>query len=214
MSTPLVIVDYGLGNLFSLQIAMKSIGYESKISSDKKVLDSAERIILPGVGAFGAGMRNLEKDALSCVIKNYAERGLPILGICLGMQLLMESSEEEKGIDGLSLVDGEVKKLNQIDNIEHMLKIPQVGWNKINFSKQRTSWKNTILDGLEENSFFYFVHSYAAQTKKLENSLAITQYGITEFSSVVTKGNISGTQFHPELSGPQGLKILKNFMNI
>tara|TARA_B100001115_G_C15683757_1_gene330735 strand:- start:22 stop:666 length:645 start_codon:yes stop_codon:yes gene_type:complete len=213
VSKELVIIDYGLGNLFSLQIALKSIGYESRISDKKSIIESADRIILPGVGAFGSGMRNLDKKSLTPVLTNFAKSGRPVLGICLGMQLLLEASEEQTGTDGLGLIEGEVKKLKLTNESNHLLKIPQVGWNKIEFSEDNLSWKKTILENLNENSFFYFVHSYAAHTRNSADSLASTKYGSTVFSSVVAKNNISGTQFHPELSGALGLQILNNFMN-
>ena len=117
MSKQLVIIDYGLGNLFSLQTALKSIGYESRISDKKSIIESADRIILPGVGAFGSGMRNLDKKSLTPVLTNFAKSGRPVLGICLGMQLLLEASEEQTGTDGLGLIEGEVKKLKLPNSI-------------------------------------------------------------------------------------------------
>lgn len=207
-----VIVDYGVGNLFNVQRAFKILGVPSVISCNPDEIQSARRLLLPGVGAFVTGMQYLEKFNLTEAIGAFAASGRPLLGICLGMQLLMTSSEEGGHSDGLNLVKGRVIRFAE-SNGAGFFKIPQIGWNALQTgSGQR--WKGTILEDLEPNPHMYFVHSYCVYPEDPSCRLATTAYGRDVFCSVLQKGSIFGCQFHPERSGEQGLKILQNFVNV
>lgn len=201
------IVDYGMGNLFSIERVLNHLGYPCKISSDAAVLSKALKLILPGVGAFGDGMRNLRQRALDNFIKDYANSGRHILGICLGMQLLMAESEEFGIHQGLGLVPGKVMKLSEAGTGEHFYKIPHVGWSRINFRR------SVLLENIPSQAFVYFVHSYAVHADSPEEVIARTTYGNNDFCSVLGRGNIFGCQFHPEISGETGLRIIDNFLN-
>jgi len=202
----IVIIDYGMGNLRSIEKALRKINADFIISNKIEDIESATHLILPGVGFFEEGMKNLEKLKLLEVIKSQViNKKKPILGICLGMQLLFKDSEEGN-VNGIGLIDGHVKKF-KFETSE--LKIPHVGWNEVfggDFSKIK------IFKGIEEHSNFYFVHSYyAILNEKVQCSF--TDYG-SNFISAIQKENIYGTQFHPEKSQRKGLEILKNFVSI
>lgn len=210
-----VIVDYGLGNLFSVQRALNKIGVsDSVISSEKAAIENADRLILPGVGAFGDGMDNLRKRDLVSSIRSYAESGRPLLGVCLGMQLIMSESEEFGVHEGLNLVPGRVVRLQAHE--EERAKIPQIGWNSLHAPDEKSShrgpWNKTVLSGVEEGAFMYFLHSYMVVPHDSKACLATTQYGGNRFCSVLRQGNMTGVQFHPERSGPVGLRIYRNFV--
>ena len=198
----IAILDYGLGNLGSISNMFKVIGEKSKITSDVEIIRNADGIILPGVGAFDAGMNKLNETGLTEIIKDEANRGKHILGICLGMQLLGNSSEEGN-TSGLSLIPFECKKFKFEDN---SLKIPHMGWDIVDFKKQ-----HPILDGLTEQQRYYFVHSYYAVCENQDNVLMTCDYGI-EFACSVVKDNVIGVQFHPEKSHDFGLALLTNFV--
>ncbi len=201
-----LIVDYGLCNLNSIRRAVEICGANSFISSDPKDIKTAERIILPGVGAFGDAMKNIRSTGWDKAIEEEViGLGIPLLGICLGMQLLADSSEESPGIEGLGLIPGKVKLLQPTNPEE---RIPHIGWNEI-----YTTCDSPLLQGINEGTDFYFVHSYHFETESKENVAATTPY-CTEFTSVVQKNNVYGTQFHPEKSVPAGFKILKNFLEV
>jgi glutamine amidotransferase len=195
----IAIVDYGVGNLKSVQNALKSMNIPSKISSDKEEIANSRSIIVPGVGAFPDAMKNLENKGLDIVIKAAAKEGKPILGICLGMQLFFESSEEIEKCQGLSLLKGNIRKL------EGSIKIPHMGWNSLSFENY-----NPLLDGVGEASYVYFVHSYYAEIHE-ENIINAYSTYEKKIPAIVSKGNIFGMQFHPEKSGEAGMKLLKNF---
>jgi len=197
----IAILDYGLGNLGSISNMLKIIGEKSKITNDKIIIENADGIILPGVGAFDAGMSKLNETGLSEIIKDEAKKGKLILGICLGMQLLGRKSEEGL-LDGLSLIPFECKKFSFNDNT---LKIPHMGWDVVSFKK-----KNAILEGFESQQRYYFVHSYHAVCDREENVLMTCDYGY-EFVAAVVKENVMGVQFHPEKSHDFGMAFLKNF---
>ena len=196
------IIDYGAGNLFSVQNALNYLGCENQISSDKSDIIGADRLILPGVGAFGDAMDKLKDSGLIDVIKQEAVRK-PFLGICLGMQLLFEESYEFGRYEGLGLIPGTVKLMKP----EGELAIPQMGWNGLEFNNFCPLLKN-----VPEGSYVYFVHSYAAVCPNSYVS-AYTDYG-GKVPALVASGNIYGAQFHPEKSGETGLNILKNFAEI
>jgi imidazole glycerol-phosphate synthase subunit HisH len=195
----IAIVDYGVGNLKSVQNALNSMNIPSVITSDNDEIANSSSIILPGVGAFPDAMKNLRDKGLDKVIKTSAKEGKPILGICLGMQLFFEESEEIEKCKGLGLLKGTIKKL------EGSIKIPHMGWNDLSFENY-----TQILDGIIEGSYAYFVHSYYAEVG--EGTL-INAYCMYEkkVPAIVSKGNIFGMQFHPEKSGEAGMKLLKNF---
>ncbi len=197
------IVDYGVGNLFSLKSSMEMIGEETIVTGDAEVLKNAERIILPGVGAFEDAIAKLRKTGLDEVIKTEAESGKPIMGICLGMQMLFEKSFEYGEHEGLGLVKGEVRSIAEV--IPESLKIPHIGWNALKFSKNQHQLFKYIKDG----DFVYFVHSYYG-ANCAESVIATAEYG-AELTAAVASENVCGCQFHPEKSGDVGLNILRAF---
>ena len=199
------IIDYGVGNLFSLQSSFAAIGEQAVVSGDKAVIESADKIILPGVGAFEDAARKLCESGLDAVICALAAQGKPLMGICLGMQLLFEKSYEFGEFEGLGLIHGNVKPI--ADVIPADLKIPHIGWNALNFEKP-----SPIFSNIQEGDYVYFVHSfYAADCE--ENLIASTNYG-ARLTAAVQRENVFGCQFHPEISGEVGLKILKAFCEI
>ena len=189
------IVDYGAGNLRSVQKALEALGRRALISGDVRELDGCERLILPGVGSFGAGMAQLKARGLDAYLKERV-RSTKLLGICLGMQFLLEKSYEDGEFEGLSLVEGSVERFTQG-------KIPQIGWNGV------FDLKTHLFDGIEEGTRFYFVHSYRADCADAF-AAAKTEYYVT-YPSAVYAGNVYGVQFHPEKSGEAGLRLLRNF---
>ena len=198
------IIDYGMGNLRSIQKGLEKMGATAEITADKAKLDDTTGIVLPGVGAFEDAMKNLKEWDLIDIIKDKVDEGTPFLGVCLGLQLLFEESTEGGLFKGLGILPGRVERFSD----EHGLKIPHMGWNELVFKEP----DHYLLEGVPEGSFVYFVHSYYAQTPG-ENIVAASSYG-TEFPAIVRNkaGNLSATQFHPEKSSTQGLKILENFL--
>ena len=206
----IAIIDYGIGNVRSILSAFENQGANVFLTSDKGEILKSDGLVLPGVGAFSHGMENLKSYDLVDAIKEYAISDRPFMGICLGMQLLFEESEEFGETKGLGLILGKVVKLPTKDNQNENL--PHVSWNKLNSNK--VPWKNTILADTEEGSDMYFVHSFVAQPRDSYNILSLTEYLNYHFCSSVKKGNIYGCQFHPEKSGPTGLKIINNFIRM
>ena len=200
----IAVLDYGLGNLGSIVNMLKVIGEKSKITDQKEIIEKADGIILPGVGAFDAGMRRLNETGLSQIITDQAVLGKPILGICLGMQLLGRSSEEGV-LPGLSLIPFECKRFKFDDT---NLKIPHMGWDIVEFKK-----KHRLLEGLKGTQRYYFVHSYHAVCDTEENVLMTCDYGYT-FVAAAIKDNVIGVQFHPEKSHDFGLALLNNFVEL
>lgn len=198
----IAIVDYGVGNLFSLKSSLDAIGKSAVVTSDGETLAAAERIILPGVGAFGDAAAKLRAAGLDRVIKEQADVGNPILGICLGMQLLFEKSYEYGEYEGLALIPGAVRPI--ADVIPSGLKIPHIGWNPLRIVKD-----SPLLSHIREGDCVYFVHSYYAADCD-ESVLAVAEYG-APLTAAVSRGKVYGCQFHPEKSGGVGLKILKAF---
>ncbi len=199
----IAIIDYDAGNLKSVEKALWHIGEKAVITRDPKILKSADHVILPGVGAFGDAMEKLHNYKLVDVIYDIIEMGKPFLGICLGLQLLFEWSDESN-VEGLSVLKGKILKIP--DNKE--LKIPHMGWNSIKIRKG-----TRLLEGIAEDSYVYFVHSYYLKAEQREEVAAFTEY-VTEIHAVVEKGNIFACQFHPEKSGETGLQILRNFVKV
>ena len=200
----IAIVDYGLGNLGSISNMLKAIGEKSRITSGKEVVERADGIILPGVGAFDSGMEKLNSLGLTEVLKSEAKKGKPILGICLGMQLLGRQSEEGV-LSGLSLIPFECKKFRFEDR---SFKVPHMGWDVVDFKKQ-----HPIANGLKGRQRFYFVYSFYAQCDKEEDVLMTCNYGHV-FAAAVAKENVIGVQFHPEKSHDFGMSLLRNFVNM
>ncbi len=209
-----VIIDYGMGNLFSIERAIKHVGGVPVISAEPSVITSAERLILPGVGAFGKGIENLTERGLVGPIKEAVASGKTLLGICLGMQLLMTEGEEFGVHAGLDMVKGMVRRFTEPNSDGPYFKIPHVGWDKLNLpaSSKGNPWEGTIFNGLREEVFVYFVHSYIVVPDSPSDILAETVYGNDRFCSALRQDNLYGCQFHPELSGEVGLQIIRDFL--
>lgn len=197
----LAIIDYGMGNLFSVEKALRASGVEPIITSDAKVIQAADKIVLPGVGAFGDCMKNLEQSGLIPEIKQFIASGKPFLGICLGLQLLFDSSEESPGVAGLGIFAGTVKKISA-----QGYKIPHMGWNSLVYHKD-----NFLFRGLNQSPYVYFVHSFQAVPDDASLISAYTDYG-GKITAAVTKDNVQAVQFHPEKSSQVGMQILRNFV--
>ena len=197
------IVDYGVGNLFSLQSSFAAIGEKVTVPADKEVLEKADCIILPGVGAFKDAAKKLHSTGLDETLKTLAAQGKPLMGICLGMQLLFERSFEYGVYDGLGLIKGEIRPISEV--IPSNLKIPHIGWNSLSFGE----CKNELFKYLNEGDYVYFVHSYSGRDCE-DSTAATSEYG-APLVAAVAKGNVYGCQFHPEKSGEVGLNILRAF---
>ena len=197
------IVDYGVGNLFSLKCSFAAIGEEAKVTSDENTIRNADRIVLPGVGAFEDAAKKLENSGLSGVIREQVALGKPLLGLCLGMQLLFDKSYEYGEHAGLGLIPGVIRPISDV--IPKGLKIPHMGWNSLIFGKE----KHPLFKYINENDYVYFVHSYYA-SECVQSVIASTNYGAL-LTAAAACGNVLGCQFHPEKSGDVGLAILKAF---
>jgi len=199
----IVIVDYGSGNLQSVVNAFKICGAKARVTDSSAAVGRACKLILPGVGAFKDAVSQLRKKKLIKPIKDFIKSGRPYLGMCLGLQILFESSEEGNAA-GLSVFKGKVRKFRR----EKGLKIPHMGWNSVNFGGEAPR----IFDGIPEGTYFYFVHSYYAAPAGSGLVSGVTKYGNTEFASVISKDNVTATQFHPEKSQGAGLSVVRNFI--
>ncbi len=198
----IAIVDYGIGNLASVQKAFVKIGADAQVISDAQTIASADRVVLPGVGAFGKAAEHLAENGLVEPLRKAISDGKPFLGICLGMQLLFETSEEAPGVKGLGLFKGNVKRF------EGVSKVPQIGWNEVRQAKS-----SLLFASIPESAFFYFVHSYYVVPRNSATVLAFADYG-GEYAVAVGKDNVWGVQFHPEKSQAWGLALLKNFAKL
>ena len=208
VSSPKVaIVDYALGNLYSIKHACERVGLESMITSSPAEIMHADGVLLPGMGAFGEAMQTLHKLDLVTVLRDYAASGRPLIGICLGIQLLLTESYEFGSHKGLGIIEGAVIPLDHPHEGERELKIPQVGWNQLRAAR---SWDGTPLENIPDNEYMYFVHSFVPKPKDKNVVLATTNYGGVEFCSSIQQKNIFACLLHPERSGVQGLKIYKN----
>jgi imidazole glycerol-phosphate synthase subunit HisH len=197
--TVITIVDYGMGNLCSVTKALESLGQKVVTTGDPAQVEKAEHLILPGVGAFGDAMAELERRGLCETIRRHAASGRPLLGICLGMQLFMDSSEEAPGVTGLGLMPGTVKRF------QTKLKVPHMGWNTV-----RQAHPAPLFEGIADDQYFYFVHSFYVAPEDPSTAAGLTQYD-EEFPSVIWRANVVATQFHPEKSQRLGLAMLRNF---
>ena len=198
------IIDYDAGNIKSVQKALAKLGQEAQITSEAEKILAADRIILPGVGAFGDAMQNLRARGLDGVIHRAVDAGIPFLGICLGQQLLFERSDEAPGVEGLGILEGEILRIPAAKG----LKIPHMGWNSLHLSHG-----GRLFRGVEEQSYVYFVHSYYLKARDGDIVKASTEYGV-EIHASVEKDNVFACQFHPEKSGGAGLRILGNFLEV
>lgn len=197
--TQVAIIDYGVGNLRSVEKAFAATGCSAVVSDDEKLLRKAARLVLPGVGAFGACMKALSDRGFDELVHERIAAGTPLLGVCVGMQMLFEASEEFGPTTGLGLLRGRVRRFSG-----HLV-VPQVGWNQI---RQRRS--HPLFEGIEDNAFFYFVHSYYCEPAEADVIVGETDYGVA-YASAVAHGNLYGVQFHPEKSQAAGLRLLSNF---
>ena len=194
-----VIIDYGVGNLRSVEKAFAATGCDALISGDEETLRTAQRLVLPGVGAFGACMKALKERGFDRLVLEKAREGTPLLGVCVGMQMLFEESDEFGSTAGLGLLKGSVRRFG------NELVVPQVGWNRIHQKQQ-----HGLFAGIEDGSFCYFVHSFYCEPAATDLSIGETEYGV-RYASVVARDNVCGVQFHPEKSQDVGLRMLKNF---
>lgn len=206
------IIDYGLGNLFSVQNACKHVGLNAEITNDKNVIEKADAAILPGVGAFDVAIKNLDHLDLISPIKSFVDSGRPFMGICLGLQLLFTESEEFGVSRGLDLIEGCVVKFPTINEDGEKIKVPQIGWNRIYKSDRPHSSKdNCPLKEIENGEFMYFIHSFYVAPFAEKNILTRTNYGGIEYCSSISFKNVFGVQFHPEKSGKKGIGIYKKW---
>ncbi len=198
------IIDYDAGNIKSVEKAVRYLGHDCVTTRDADTITGSDHVILPGVGAFGDAMQRLEEYKLVSVISEVCDKGIPFLGICLGLQLLFEESEESPGVAGLGLLKGSIRKLPE----DTGLKVPNIGWNSLHFPR-----KSRIFEGVDEESFVYFVHSYYLDAKDKDIVTSVIDYG-TKVDASVESDNIFACQFHPEKSSDIGLRILENFLNV
>ncbi len=208
------IVDYGMGNLYSVKHACDHVGLSARITSGRDELLGASAVILPGVGAFGVAMESLRALDLVEPLRDIAASPTPFVGICLGMQLLMTESQEFGVHQGLGMIEGQVVRLKETPVKMRSVKVPQVGWNRIRATSPGgdggRAWQGTLLERVADGEYMYFVHSFYCQPADVSATLSVTQYGTVEFASTIQRGNIVGVQFHPERSGPQGLRIYRD----
>lgn len=201
------IVDYGMGNLFSVTKGLERLGTNPIVSSNLEVLRTCDGLILPGVGAFKDAMNALQQLELIPFLHDYAETNKPLLGICLGMQLLFEQSEEHGISTGLGLIKGEIVRFSGVTEAGETYKVPHMGWNELSFTKE-----HQLLNGVDED-FVYFVHSYYAVPKQADTVIATASYAV-DVPAIVGDANVLGMQFHPEKSGKTGIALLRNFIEL
>ena len=199
----IALVDYDAGNVKSVEKAIEKLGGEYVLTSDPAVIEKADAVILPGVGNFGDCMDKLISRGLDKAIRSFTLTGKPFLGICVGLQLLFEESEESPGVPGLGILNGKIKRFPASED----LKVPQIGWNNV------SSCRGRLFDGIEDGTYFYFVHSYYLDASDPVIVSSKAEYGVT-FDSSVESGNVFATQFHPEKSSDAGLRVLKNFLDL
>ena len=201
----ITLIDYNAGNLTSVRLALETVGATANITAEPDAVRRAKRVIFPGVGAAQSAMDYLKQSALDEAIRDVVKIGVPFMGICLGMQILLDRSEEDDGTETLGQISGEVKKFMP-DN--RTIKVPEIGWNNVKIEQT-----HPIFDGIADESDFYFVHSYYPAPLNPDHWIGSTQYAAVRFASVIGRDNLIATQFHPEKSGKVGLKMIENFIN-
>jgi imidazole glycerol-phosphate synthase subunit HisH len=206
------VIDYGVGNILSVTRGLEHCGAKVKVTSSPEEILAASRVVLPGVGAFANGMAELRRTGLDDVVREVATKETPLLGICLGMQMLLDESEEFGTNQGLGLIPGKVIAIPSTTIDGHPQKIPHIGWNSLVLPEGRQDWKDTLLDKVNPGDAVYFVHSFMASPTVPEDRLADCNYGGISISASISRGNIFGCQFHPEKSGMIGLKVLDRFL--
>jgi glutamine amidotransferase len=211
--TDVAVIDYGVGNLLSVSRAFAHCGADVVVTSDPAAIRAARRVVVPGVGAFIAGMHALREHQLDAVVREVAARGTPLLGICLGMQMLMETSEEFGETEGLGLIPGRVVGIPAIDNAAQPLKVPHIGWSELVLPDGRASWQGSVLEAVMPGDAAYFVHSYMACPSAANHRLADCLVGGHRVCAAVKRDNVQGCQFHPEKSGNVGLAIIRTFLS-
>ena len=202
------ILDYDAGNIKSVEKAFDYLGADTLVTRDSKEIYRADRVVLPGVGAFGDAMKKINEYGLKEVINKVTSCDIPFLGICLGLQLLFDSSEESENVDGLGILHGTINRIPNVDDEGVTYKIPQIGWNSLSFPREGRLFK-----GIDENAYVYFVHSYYLNATDKNAVTATTKYSVTIDASVES-GNVFACQFHPEKSAEVGMQILKNFLEV
>jgi glutamine amidotransferase len=210
--TRVLVVDYGVGNLLSVCRALEACGAEVSLDGNPKSIPTAERLVIPGVGAFGDCMNELRRRELIQPILDYVSTGAPVLGICVGMQMMMQIGEEFGEHTGLGLVPGRVRAIPGTKHDGSSHKIPHIGWNSLVKPNNGPDWNGSILEGVAPGTTCYFVHSFTAEPEDERNRLADCDYNGRRISAALRVGNVFGTQFHPEKSGETGLQILRNFL--
>jgi glutamine amidotransferase len=212
MTASTVLVDYGVGNLLSAKRALEACNAQVEVTGDPIRVAKADRVVLPGVGAFGDCVKELESRGLTHAVQEFARTQRPLLGICVGMQVLMEYGEEFGRHPGLGLIAGGVLQIPDVDTAGQPLKLPHIGWTELRYPPSRNSWSGTVFANLDHDPSVYFVHSFAARPANPSDILAQVDYGGHQVVAAVSRGAVSGTQFHPEKSGPVGLAILSSFL--
>lgn len=213
MSIPdVAVIDYGMGNLLSVRRGLEHCGATVKVTADPETIHAAARVVLPGVGAFGDGMAELTRQGLDIVVRGVAARGIPLLGICLGMQMLLDESEEFGITVGLGLIPGRVIPVPAMTADGRLQKIPHIGWNALVLPRGREDWAGTLLQEARPGETVYFVHSFMASPADPDHRIADCFYSGISISAVIGRDNIWGCQFHPEKSGEVGLKVLRRFL--
>ncbi|MBO6242845.1 MAG: imidazole glycerol phosphate synthase subunit HisH [Butyrivibrio sp.] len=202
------IIDYDAGNIKSVEKAFDYLGADTIVTRDPKEIYRADHVVLPGVGAFGDAMNKINEYGLEETIKTVVSKETPFMGICLGLQLLFDSSMESEGVRGLGILRGTINRIPETDSIGNNYKIPQIGWNSLSFPK-----KGRLFRGIDENAYVYFVHSYFLRAQNRDEVTATTDYSVTIDASVES-GNVFACQFHPEKSSDVGMQILSNFLNV
>jgi glutamine amidotransferase len=212
MKHSVTVVDYGMGNLLSVTRALEHCGADVKVTADPDIIRKSSRVVLPGVGAFGDGMSELRRQSLDEVMREVAALGTPLIGICLGMQMLLDESEEFDLTTGLGLISGRVEPVPATTADGYKQKIPHIGWNALALSSGRKSWKGTLLQEVKPGEEVYFVHSFMAIPYNPDHLIADCLYGGMRVTAAIGRDNIFGCQFHPEKSGEVGLKVLKRLL--
>ena len=215
MSAPEVaVIDYGMGNLLSVRRGLEHCGATVKVTADPDAILTAPWVVLPGVGAFAGGMAELRRQGLDAVVREVAGRGIPLLGICLGMQMLLDESDEFGTMTGLGLIPGRVIPVPSITSDGRPQKIPHVGWNALVLPQGREGWEGTLLQHVKLGEAVYFVHSFMASPTDPRHRIADCVYGGMPISAAIGRDNVQGCQFHPEKSGGVGLRVLRRFLTL